>query len=76
MKKILLLSLLFIQPSFAEMMCEDATDYYAIYEPYSYTCNNGEFLPANTLGCVSCPMVGRVVVEHIILTQIYIKVPN
>ena len=55
MKKIILLSLLFIQPSFAEMMCEDATDYYAIYEPYTYTCNNGQYLPANTLGCVSCP---------------------
>jgi len=55
MKKILLLSLLLTQPSFAEMMCEDATDYYAIYEPYTYTCNNGQYLPANTLGCVSCP---------------------
>ena len=37
------------------MMCEDATDYYAIYEPYTYTCNNRQYLPANTLGCVSCP---------------------
>ena len=55
MKKLLLLSLLFTQPSFAEMMCEDATDYFAVYEPYSYTCNSGQYLPANTLGCVSCP---------------------
>ena len=55
MKKILLLSLLLTQPSYAEMMCEDATDYYAIYEPNTYTCNNGQYLPANTLGCVQCP---------------------
>ena len=55
MKKILLLSLLFINPSFAEMMCDDATDYFAIYEIDSYTCNPGEYLPANTVGCVSCP---------------------
>ena len=55
MKKILLLSLLIINPSFAEMMCDDATDYFAVYEIDSYTCNPGQYLPANTLGCVSCP---------------------
>ena len=55
MKKILLLSLLIINPSFAEMMCDDATDYFAIYEIDSYTCSPGEYLPANTVGCVSCP---------------------
>ena len=38
------------------MMCDDATDYFAVYEPNSYTCNPGEYLPANTLGCVSCPV--------------------
>ena len=56
MKKILLLSLLIINPSFAEMMCDDATDYFAVYKPNSYTCNPGQYLPANTLGCVSCPV--------------------
>ena len=56
MKKILLLSLLIINPSFAEMMCDNATDYFAVYEPNSYTCNPGQYLPANTVGCVSCPV--------------------
>ena len=55
MKKILLLSLLIINPSFAEMMCDDATDYFAVYEIDSYTCSPGEYLPANILGCVLCP---------------------
>ena len=54
MKKILL-SLLIITPSFAEMMCDDATDYFAIYEINTYTCENGYFLPANTTGCQPCP---------------------
>ena len=50
------LSLIFITQSvFADFMCEDATDYYAIYKPNSYTCNSGQYLPANALGCVSCP---------------------
>ena len=57
MKKILLLSLLIINPSFAEMMCDvSISDYFAVYEIDSYTCNPGEYLPANTLGCVSCPV--------------------
>lgn len=56
MKKILLISLLFVNPSFAEMTCDDAaTDYFAVYKPNSYTCNSGQYLPANTSGCVSCP---------------------
>lgn len=28
---------------------------YAHYTPYSYTCDAGYFLPANTLGCRACP---------------------
>ena len=57
MKKLSLLSLLFItQPSFAEMMCDTGiSKYYAVYEPNFYTCTSGQYLPANTLGCVSCP---------------------
>ena len=27
----------------------------AVFEPNEYTCDSGEFLPANTLGCVACP---------------------
>ena len=55
MKKILLLFLLIINPSFAEMMCDvSISDYFAIYEIDSYTCDPGQYLPANTLGCVSC----------------------
>ena len=55
MKKILLLSLLIAQQSFAEMMCDvSISDYFAIYEIDSYTCDPGQYLPANTLGCVSC----------------------
>ena len=29
--------------------------FYAHYTPYSYTCNAGYFLPANTTGCRACP---------------------
>lgn len=39
----------------ADLMCENSTNYSAIYEIDSYTCNSGQYLPANTLGCVSCP---------------------
>ncbi len=57
MKKILLLSLLIINPSFAEMMCDvSISDYFAVYEINTYTCSSGQYLPANTLGCVSCPV--------------------
>ena len=55
MKKLLLLSLLITQQSFAEMMCDDATDYWAEYEINTYTCESGYFLPANTMGCQPCP---------------------
>ena len=31
------------------------TNYYAIYNTNKYTCQSGEFLPANTDGCRPCP---------------------
>ncbi len=44
------------QSVFADFMCNTNVDgYYALYEIDSYTCNYGQYLPANTLGCVSCP---------------------
>ncbi len=55
-KLILFLSFVFVaRPVFAEFMCDDAVKYTATYRINSYTCNSGEFLPANTLGCVTCP---------------------
>ena len=37
------------------MSCDVSVGKYrAIYEPNSYTCSSGQYLPANTLGCVSC----------------------
>ena len=40
----------------ADLTCDiSVSDYFAIYEPNSYTCNSGQYLPANALGCVSCP---------------------
>ena len=57
MKKLFVLFLLFLSIShraFADVMCEDATDYYAVYEPNTYTCDTGYYLPANTDGCVAC----------------------
>jgi hypothetical protein len=43
------------QSAFAEFTCDDTNKYRAIYDANSYTCQSGEFLPANTLGCQSCP---------------------
>ena len=44
------------QSVFADFVCDTNVDgYCAIYEIDSYTCNVGQYLPANTLGCVSCP---------------------
>ena len=56
MKKIVVfLSVMFItQYASADMDC-GLPKYLAIYEPNIYTCNAGEFLPPNTLGCVACP---------------------
>ena len=56
MKKLFFIFIvLFATNAFANVMCEDATDYYAIYEPNTYTCDTGYYLPANTDGCVACP---------------------
>ena len=35
--------------------CGDFADLHADWTPIYYTCNSGEFLPANTFGCISCP---------------------
>jgi hypothetical protein len=44
------------QSVLADFTCDvSISDYYAVYELNSYTCNVGQYLPANTLGCVSCP---------------------
>ena len=56
MKKLFVFLLFVFIPHsvFATMMCDDATAYTAIYEANSYTCTNGNYLPANTDGCVAC----------------------
>ena len=35
--------------------CGDIDTLYAIMDPIQYTCGSGNFLPANTLGCATCP---------------------
>ncbi len=58
MKRIFVsLSILFIlQSAVADMVCNvNIQEYRALYNPISYQCNPGEFLPANTPGCRSCP---------------------
>ena len=56
MKKILLLSLLFSRPLYAEMMCDTGVSkYFAVYEINTYDCTSGYYLPANTDGCRVCP---------------------
>ena len=55
-KYVSLLLIFITQSVLADLVCDtDIIDYYAIYEINSYTCNAGEYLPANALGCVSCP---------------------
>ncbi len=55
-KSVFLLFIFISQPLFADMLCDISVDKYrALYKPYSYTCSSGQYLPANTLGCVSCP---------------------
>ena len=56
MKRISLLFAFITQPVFAyytETIPNQCgvigNDLYAIFEPYSYTCQSGEFLPADTL---------------------------
>ena len=58
MKKTLafLLTIFVTQSVFAEVACNvDLSKYYARYRANTYTCQNGQYLPANTLGCVTCP---------------------
>lgn len=51
-----LLVLPITQSVFAEMTCDtNVSKYHATYTPNSYTCNVGQYLPANSLGCVVCP---------------------
>lgn len=59
-KIILSLAFIFVvQPAFAEFVCDkNIKKYLATYTPNQYTCNAGEFLPANALGCVPCPAGG------------------
>jgi hypothetical protein len=63
MKKLYLLFLLFFISNAFGYITETQTNacgitairFYAHYTPYSYTCDAGYFLPANTLGCRACP---------------------
>ena len=69
MKKLLLLSLLIIQPAFAELVISDTqngcgddilsinnnhANMHAIYTRNQHTCSNGTFLPANIDECRTC----------------------
>ena len=71
MKKILLLSLLIIQPAFAELINGDIingcntetlhdinniTNMFPVFSAHKHTCNSNEFLPAYTDGCRACPV--------------------
>jgi len=43
------------QSVFADMTCDtNINKYYAKYTINTYTCSAGQYLPANTLGCVAC----------------------
>ena len=61
MKKLVLLSLLLTQPAFAVYtenipnQCGNINKMYAEFQANTYTCENGYFLPADTLGCRPCP---------------------
>ena len=55
-----IVSLLFVclvtRFAYAEIVCDtNVTKYHALYTLNNYTCQNGTFLPANTLGCRACP---------------------
>ena len=62
MKKILLLSLLIINPVYGYYTtdipnkCGSMPEMFTVFTPYQYTCPAGEFLPAYTLGCRACPV--------------------
>ena len=56
MKKVFLIFLLLPLSAFADMTCDtNVNKYYARYRINTYTCSSGQYLPANTLGCVACP---------------------
>ena len=62
MKKLLLLSLLFIQPVYAEYItndivsgCDGMYAYRAKFVLHAATCPSGYYLPANALSCELCP---------------------
>ena len=64
MKKIFILSLLFLSSHVWAIMVNDGTNMcgihaydkmYATYQPNSYTCSSGQFLPANAIACALCP---------------------
>ncbi len=56
MKHKWLLFLIMPISAFADMVCNtNIVRYNAFYERNKYTCAHGQYLPANTLGCVSCP---------------------
>ena len=64
MKKLFVFSFILFNANFAfGYITEDfigkcdinANTIYAYFTPISYTCDSGEFLPADTLGCVACP---------------------
>lgn len=61
MKKLLLLSLLIINPVYGYYTtdipnkCGLIPEMFTVFTPYQYTCQAGEFLPAYTLGCKTCP---------------------
>ena len=62
MKKLLLLSLLFLSANaFAlyndnvQNQCGIINTMYAVFQVNTYTCDVGYFLPADTLGCRPCP---------------------
>lgn len=61
MNKIILslASVFVVQSAFAGFVCDiNLKKYWAAYTINQYTCNAGEFLPANTLGCAPCPVGG------------------
>ena len=52
----LLLNIMITHFAYAEYTCDAfVSQYQATYVPIEHTCNVGEFMPANTLGCVTCP---------------------
>ena len=61
MKKLLLLSLLIINPVYGYYTsdipnkCGLMPEMFTVFTPIQYTCPAGEFLPAYTLGCKTCP---------------------